>query len=100
MFNKSKNEKQNEINEMMTELVGMLIDDGINGNCEISIKSGEKGKGLATSLKGNTMTIVIALVATLKEVVKEGVNSDEDGLEVVRCLWHSIGSRRENISNE
>jgi hypothetical protein len=44
------------------------------------------------------MTIIITLVATLKQVMADvNGNKEDDNLEVVKMLWDIIGGRREEI---
>ena len=95
MFNKNKNEK--ELMEMMGKMVRMMLEEGLNGECEITLKN-RPGEGMETHLKGDTMTIILALVGTLKTVMKDSSDaSDEDLLDVVRILWDIIGGEKEEL---
>ncbi len=95
MFNKKPNK---EILEMMNELMYSIIQEGINGECEVTLKCRPNGGGVETHLNGDTMTIIITLIGTLKQVMAD-VNGDneEDNLEVVKMLWDVIGRRKEEL---
>lgn len=95
MFNKKINK---EMLEMMNDLIHSMIQDGIDGECEITLKCRPNGGGVETHLNGDTMTIVITLIATLKQVMADvNGNKEDDNLEVVKMLWDIIGGRKEEI---
>lgn len=97
MFNKNKNEKGKEVLEMMSEMVRMMLEEGLNRECEITLKN-RPGEGMETHLQGDTMTIILALVGTLKTVMKDSSDASEDDLlDVVHTLWNIIGGEKEEI---
>lgn len=94
MFNKKPNK---ELLEMMNALMYSMLEEGLNGECEITLKN-RPGEGMETHLNGDTMTIIIALLGTLKTVMKDSSNaSEEDLLDVVGTLWNIIGGEKEEL---
>ena len=95
MFNKKPNK---ELLEMMNTLMYSMLEEGINGECEITLKCRPNGGGVETHLNGDTMTIIITLIGTLKQVMADvNGNNEDDNLEVVKMLWDIIGGRKEEI---
>ena len=95
MFNKKPNK---ELLEMMNTLMYSMLEEGINGECEITLKCRPNGGGVETHLNGDTITIIITLLGTLKQVMADVNGSNEDdNLEVVKMLWDIISGRKEEI---